>query len=147
MGPRRIGSTGSGVGGAGWCRVVRRGVRCGLAADLKKLKLLHRNCLDRWFMCAFVGGSLGSRLWLFHFFLVFFFRSCQLAKRQICVAVDIYWPCSGHWHQLCMQYGQLIMPLISHRIFALCTKWRQFHSHGCGMGILIGSLAYRFEIR
>lgn len=34
-------------------------VRCGLAADLKKLKLLHRNCLDRWFMCAFVVGSFG----------------------------------------------------------------------------------------
>lgn len=32
---------------AGWSRVVLRGVRCGLAADLKKLKLLHRNCLDR----------------------------------------------------------------------------------------------------
>lgn len=102
-----------------WCTVVLCGVRCGLAADLKKLKLLHRNCLDRWFMCAFVVGSWLS--WLTASIFVFlnfwsFLQSRRLAERQICVAVDIYWPWPGHWHQLCMQYGKLIMPLISHRI-------------------------------
>jgi len=43
MGPRRIGSTGSGVGGAEWCRVVQGGAPwCAVWAGcrLKEVKII-----------------------------------------------------------------------------------------------------------